>query len=154
MPDNLDKKSVDWRSFSANEGDILDDLRSASCLIMPSQTEAFGLVAHEAIAMGVPVIVSSYSGIGMFLLQHQSQSFSGIAMANGTVLDVYDDPMKTASEWAPELERRLQDRTTSFAQANALRDALAPIASWKVALDALEGHCEKIALLSAAKPAD
>ena len=41
--------------------------RSADCFIMPSVSEPFGLVALEAAAHGVPVIVSKQSGVSEVL---------------------------------------------------------------------------------------
>ena len=42
-------------------------LRQADVIVMPSRTEGFGLVALEAISAGVPVLVSSESGIAKAL---------------------------------------------------------------------------------------
>jgi glycosyltransferase involved in cell wall biosynthesis len=143
---DVDKKLFDWRPFSSDQDEVLNDLRSASCLIMPSKTEAFGLVGLEAVACGVPVMVSSYSGVGMFLIR-QSERVGGINLVDGTVLDVDDNPVTTASVWALQLERRLQDRATSFVEASALREGLTPVATWEAVLDALETHLNKIANL-------
>lgn len=46
--------------ISRSEVDLL--YRSASCFVMPSLSEPFGLVALEAIAHGVPVVLSKQSG--------------------------------------------------------------------------------------------
>lgn len=143
----VNRKSFSWRQFSADQEDISNDLRSASCLVMPSQTEAFGLVALEAIAMGIPVLVSSDSGIGTFLLK-QRRLLEGVCLVEDRVLDVDDDPIKTAARWSPMLERCLADRATSLANADALRRALIPVASWDVSLAALEDHFGQIANIS------
>ena len=42
---------------------LYDDLRAASVALMPSWHEGFGLVAWEAIAAGVPLIISKKSGV-------------------------------------------------------------------------------------------
>ena len=42
-------------------------LREADLVVMPSRTEGFGLVALEAISAGVPVLVSSETGIAKAL---------------------------------------------------------------------------------------
>lgn len=41
--------------------------RSASCFVMPSLSEPFGLVALEAVGHGVPVVVSKQSGVSEVL---------------------------------------------------------------------------------------
>ncbi|XP_078696885.1 uncharacterized protein LOC144925005 isoform X2 [Branchiostoma floridae x Branchiostoma belcheri] len=43
------------------------DFREAHVVLMPSRAEPFGLVGLEAIAAGVPTIVSDQSGLAMFL---------------------------------------------------------------------------------------
>lgn len=43
--------------------DVAPYLRGADLLLLPSQTEAFGLVALEALASGVPVIASRVGGL-------------------------------------------------------------------------------------------
>lgn len=48
-----------------NEADAL--YKGASCFVMPSLSEPFGLVALEAIGHGVPVVVSKQSGVGEVL---------------------------------------------------------------------------------------
>lgn len=53
--------------FTTERFDLFDDLRSASVAMMPSWHEGFGLVGWEAIAAGVPLIVSQKSGLYRFL---------------------------------------------------------------------------------------
>ena len=48
--------------FTTDRTDLFNDLRAASVAMMPSWHEGFGLVAWEAIAAGVPLIVSNKSG--------------------------------------------------------------------------------------------
>ncbi|WP_158247498.1 MULTISPECIES: tetratricopeptide repeat protein [unclassified Pseudomonas] len=49
--------------FTTDRKELFDDLRSSSVAMMPSWHEGFGLVAWEAIAAGVPLIVSKKSGV-------------------------------------------------------------------------------------------
>jgi glycosyltransferase involved in cell wall biosynthesis len=72
--------AYEWEPFSPNPRQIDQDIRGASCVIMPSQTEAFGLVALEAIAAGTPVIVSSASGLGLLLLTLDKEHPGTIAL--------------------------------------------------------------------------
>ena len=48
--------------FTTDRQSLFDDLRSSSVAMMPSWHEGFGLVAWEAIAAGVPLIISTKSG--------------------------------------------------------------------------------------------
>jgi tetratricopeptide (TPR) repeat protein len=49
--------------YTQDRQELYDDLRAASVALMPSWHEGFGLVAWEAIAAGVPLIISESSGV-------------------------------------------------------------------------------------------
>ncbi|WP_120967974.1 tetratricopeptide repeat protein [Comamonas sp. lk] len=53
--------------FTQNRTELFDELKAASVCLMPSWHEGFGLVAWEAIAAGVPLILSQKSGAYHFL---------------------------------------------------------------------------------------
>jgi glycosyltransferase involved in cell wall biosynthesis len=53
--------------FTQDRDELFDELKAASVCIMPSWHEGFGLVAWEAIAAGVPLIVAVKSGVYKFL---------------------------------------------------------------------------------------
>lgn len=53
--------------YTQNRQMLYSDLSAASVALMPSWHEGFGLVAWEAIAAGVPLIVSKNSGVYRFL---------------------------------------------------------------------------------------
>jgi glycosyltransferase involved in cell wall biosynthesis len=62
---------VDWRGFIS--GDAKEwALRSATLLVLPSESENFGLAALEAMARGVPVIVTR--GVGLAPDVEQAQA--------------------------------------------------------------------------------
>jgi glycosyltransferase involved in cell wall biosynthesis len=42
---------------------LASELRRSDCLVLPSRVDSFGIVAVEALAMGLPVIVSSNAGV-------------------------------------------------------------------------------------------
>ena len=59
--------------FTQDRQMLFDDLREASVALMPSWHEGFGLVAWEALAAGVPLVLSQKSGVYKLLDQaHQS----------------------------------------------------------------------------------
>ena len=63
------QRAVDLKllPFIQDRQALFDDLRSASVAMMPSWHEGFGLVSWEAIAAGVPLIISKKSGVYKFL---------------------------------------------------------------------------------------
>lgn len=67
--------------FTQNREELFDDLRTSSVAMMPSWHEGFGLVAWEAIAAGVPLIVSKKSGVYRFLKNEQEGRFENFAQA-------------------------------------------------------------------------
>jgi len=46
-----------------NEGDLVDAIKSSDMLAVPSRFEPFGIIALEAMAAGVPVVVSRVGGL-------------------------------------------------------------------------------------------
>ena len=54
---------IDRVTFTGVLDGVADLLRAADLLLLPSQTESFGLVALEAMASGVPVVASDVGGL-------------------------------------------------------------------------------------------
>lgn len=63
--------------FTHSREELYGELRSASVALMPSWHEGFGLVAWEAIAAGVPLIISRNSGVFQLLEEQWSGSGPG-----------------------------------------------------------------------------
>lgn len=51
------------RPYTSEREELEAEFRAASIFLMPSREEGFGLVACEALSLGVPAIVTSESGI-------------------------------------------------------------------------------------------
>lgn len=65
-------------SYIADEDELHDILATASLCIMPSVYEGFGLVGYEAIAAGVPVIISQNTGLFKFLESWNGTNIRGL----------------------------------------------------------------------------
>jgi tetratricopeptide (TPR) repeat protein len=65
-------------AFTTDRHDLFDDLRSSSVAMMPSWHEGFGLVGWEAIAAGVPLIVSKKSGLYRLLSELNNGLYSSL----------------------------------------------------------------------------
>lgn len=61
--------------FTDNRQTLFKELSGASVALMPSWHEGFGLVAWEAIAAGVPLIVSNTSGVYALLKDHKNSMY-------------------------------------------------------------------------------
>jgi glycosyltransferase involved in cell wall biosynthesis len=67
--------------YTQDREELYDNLKSASVALMPSWHEGFGLVAWEAMAAGVPVIISEDSGVYEFLKEFHPGSEKGFVNA-------------------------------------------------------------------------
>jgi glycosyltransferase involved in cell wall biosynthesis len=123
---------IKCRKYSAEPGEVEDDIRGSGLVIMPSRMEGFGLVALEGIAAGVPVLVTSTSGLGE-LLMHLDGQVGGSLCASCVAHVVVPDPSAAVKDWAGKMTAIFGDIPSAFAKANELRKRLAPILSWEKA---------------------
>jgi glycosyltransferase involved in cell wall biosynthesis len=64
--------NVQALSYTTERSALLDELSRASVALMPSWHEGFGLTGWEAVAAGVPLIVSVNSGLHQLLREHRN----------------------------------------------------------------------------------
>ena len=119
------------RPYSDDESSIRADLWQSRVVLMPSRHEGFGLAALEAIAAGVPVLISEESGLARLLERDLGEEFAEM------ILPTQGDASRVAATWGAALAERLKDPTAAFRRAHALRDRLSAIISWDKAADAL-----------------
>lgn len=106
------------QSFQSDEARNADAFRQATVVLMPSRSEGFGLVGLEAIAFGVPVLISAESGLGRVLRKH------GSGAARRAVVEVSQDDKRDVKVWSDAISDRLQYQDLAFQQARALREEL------------------------------
>jgi glycosyltransferase involved in cell wall biosynthesis len=123
--------AVKPREYTADAARIALDLRGSSLLLMPSRAEGFGLVGLEAIAAGVPVLLSNQSGLGETIHQRCRD------LARFHVVEVTGALEVDANAWARAIERVLVDPVAAFRRAQELRQALKAILSWDHAVAAI-----------------
>ena len=115
---NIARNQLTIRGYRDNK-EMRKMFRQADVIVMPSRTEGFGLVALEAISAGVPVLVSSESGI--------AKALGNVEGGMAVVVDS-DKP----EDWVGRIkwlsEQRPKDR---HASAMHLRDKYGEIYSWK-----------------------
>jgi glycosyltransferase involved in cell wall biosynthesis len=138
--------AIEMRKFESDRAAIQRDLLGATCMIMPSQVEPFGLVALEAIALGTPVFVGSESGIGQLLLDMKRRSSGSFTTPDGVVLNIDKDILKTAEQWANAISACLDDEDVAFAKAEDMRKSLTPFVSWNRSTTQLLVHIKAMLL--------
>ncbi|XP_077999918.1 uncharacterized protein LOC144452653 [Glandiceps talaboti] len=102
--------------------DILNDLRVSCLFLMPSRSEPFGLVGLEALAAGIPVLITKNSGLAEFLSAYFPPQFAEWLVVDVGVTDHEDDVeiwkvrilkiLRDCSRWfdvAAEIKEKLKD---------------------------------------------
>jgi glycosyltransferase involved in cell wall biosynthesis len=114
--------SVDFLGSKDIEG-LKDEYARATCLVLPSASEPWGLVVNEALSYGCPVVVSNRCGCVPELVEDGG---TGFVFECGDVVDltakllavpqVFTDPKATAT--------RCLDRISKFSPENAAEQIL------------------------------
>lgn len=123
------------RVYTSERERIDDDLDIASLVIMPSRQEGFGLVGLEAITRGIPVLVSSQSGLADLLRESL-----GDERAGPFVVEMSGEDAKDTQTWARAVFSRLMSRSAAFREAAELRTELAERIRWDQAAAAVLGE--------------
>jgi hypothetical protein len=124
------------REYTDDVKEIHNDIRESSLVIMPSRSEGFGLSAFEAIAAGVPIIVSFDSGLAEYIQRASADGDIDPAIVGACVANVFGEDRQVVDEWSSKINGILSNREQAFQQAQALRIALTPLLSWSNAADA------------------
>ncbi|CAH1249856.1 TRIM3 [Branchiostoma lanceolatum] len=103
--------------------DLSKDMQQAHVVLMPSRAEPFGLVGLEAIAAGVPVLVSDKSGLAKFL-KRQDPEF------DRTIVEIEDDDDEAAKTLAKRIIKILKDGSREFQAAQSLKKKLLASNYW------------------------
>ncbi|MDB5439017.1 MAG: hypothetical protein JWM33_1444, partial [Caulobacteraceae bacterium] len=124
------------RSYTADADEILDDLRQASLVLMPSRSEGFGLTGFEAIAAGLPVLITMQSGLAIWLVELEAAGDIAAGFADACIASPYAPDSSVETVWTDKAVALLSDRQAAFARAEALRKALAAGYTWARAAEA------------------
>ncbi|XP_019641231.1 PREDICTED: uncharacterized protein LOC109482827, partial [Branchiostoma belcheri] len=103
--------------------ELCEDMRKADVVLMPSRAEPFGLVGLEAIAAGVPVVISSKSGLAKFLTK-QDPEF------DRTIVEIDDDDEEAAKTLSKRIIKILKDGPREFKAAQSLKKKLLESEYW------------------------
>lgn len=126
----LYKQFLRLRSFSTNPSELLNDYKKAALIIMPSLAEGFGLTGLEAIAAGVPVVLSRESGLAQYLEDPKLNNGLSSELIAPCLADVVLEDAANHLEWQQKIEAILKDLAGAFDRAAKIRTALKTRLTW------------------------
>jgi glycosyltransferase involved in cell wall biosynthesis len=105
------------RTLGHLQGDPLENAyRDTDVLVVPSLYEPWGLVVHEGLAHGLPVIVTDQVGAGEDLIDHGTNGFVVTAGSSQALAEA----MQAISAWAPDQWRGAAARSQETLEAASL----------------------------------
>lgn len=107
-----------FQEYTSDLKRIEASFRCASVVLMPSRAEGFGLVGIEAIARGIPALVSSESGLAELLRRH------GNELGQAAIVQMSQDDDESVERLYQKLRPIWESPEQAFAQARALREGL------------------------------
>ncbi|XP_035677306.1 uncharacterized protein LOC118416323 [Branchiostoma floridae] len=117
--------------------DILEDMMTAHLVLMPSRCEPFGLVGLEAIAAGIPVLISDKTGLADLILdlieQGKLHPDHKRVIVETNVNDT--DPEGDVRRWASKIVDILKYSDSEFEKAARFKQELVESKYWE------ESHC-------------
>jgi glycosyltransferase involved in cell wall biosynthesis len=113
--------------FTADRQVVLNSIRSASLVLMPSREEGFGLTGLEAISEAVPVLLSRTSGLAQAIEKRLPK------LAEAHVFDVEDE----LDVIADRIRAVLVDPDAAFDRVKQLKEAMRTDFNWKRSTRAL-----------------
>ncbi|XP_070561077.1 uncharacterized protein [Ptychodera flava] len=101
---------------------IRDDLQQSHLCLMPSRSEPFGMVGLEAIATGVPVLLTKHSGLAKFLIKYFPEEIHKEVLVDAGLND--KEKEKDVQLWAEHIERTLDNYDAAFNRAQRMKELL------------------------------
>ncbi|XP_078659033.1 uncharacterized protein LOC144904193 [Branchiostoma floridae x Branchiostoma belcheri] len=113
--------------------DIAKDVEQAHLVLMPSRAEPFGLIGLEAIAAGIPVLISDRSGLADMIMDLIKEKKLPADMRHRIVKTSVreSDLGEDAREWAKKIEDTLEYSESEFARAAEFKKKLLESKYWE-----------------------
>ncbi|XP_035697782.1 uncharacterized protein LOC118430856 [Branchiostoma floridae] len=134
LEDNLNSPDLNPTLLPyGTQEDIRDDMMTAHLVLMPSRSEPFGLVGLEAIAAGIPVLISDKTGLsGMILDLIEQKKLSAEHRHVIVETSVNDfDRAGDAKRWADRIVDILNHSDSEFEKAARLKRELVESRYWE-----------------------
>ncbi|CAH1249821.1 Hypp8699 [Branchiostoma lanceolatum] len=113
--------------------DIAQDMQQAHLVLMPSRAEPFGMIGLEAIAAGIPVLISDKSGLADMITDLIDQNKCPADMRHMIVETSVNesDLDEAAKEWAKRIVDTLKYSTSEFEKAAEFKKKLLESKYWE-----------------------
>nr|WP_250814001.1 glycosyltransferase [Neorhizobium tomejilense] len=116
------------RPYTTEQDELTADYMGSSIFVMPSREEGFGLVACEALSQGVPVLLSTESGVAEVV---RSVIHEHHMRDNPCLVPMHGDPREVGRRFAEAALDILVNEGTATDYYQVLRERLLPVSSWE-----------------------
>ena len=129
----IDCSQLTIRGYCNDPKDLKMMFPESDLVALPSRTEGFGLVALEAISAGVPLLVTSESGI--------AEALREVEGGNTVIVESYKD----VDEWAQRI-REMSEESAEERKTNAmrLRENYRKVYSWRTECERFRRMIENV----------
>ncbi|XP_078687027.1 uncharacterized protein LOC144919449 [Branchiostoma floridae x Branchiostoma belcheri] len=129
---NANKGNFEFVPFTpleyCTQEELCEEMGRADVVLMPSRSEPFGLVGLEAIAAGVPTVISSKSGLADFLkAQHAIELDEDFKRP---IVEISGNDEEDAARLASRIKGILKNRGPEFKAAKRLKQKLLASEYW------------------------
>lgn len=138
--DRIEERGLqDHVCFLGKREDVVQYLQQCDLMLMPSETESFGLAALESMSCGLPVIASDVGGLSE-LIQHQHNGFLAPVYDTRSMaqfaLQVLRDPQRLA-----QMRVHARERAMQFGDPNAVLEQYEALYEQTLARPSLASPC-------------
>lgn len=113
-------------SYNSNETQIERDFQEADLLLMPSLLEGFGLVALEALNLGIPILISSESGFAELIREK-----FGVEIYNKHAIKVTGNDDPDIELWAHQIKYIMENLDLAKNDIKILQKLYSKTISWE-----------------------
>jgi nucleoside phosphorylase/glycosyltransferase involved in cell wall biosynthesis len=118
------------RPYTTSSDDLRTDYLTSSAFVMPSRAEGYGLVACEALSLGVPVVVSAVSGFAEMMREAVREDFLDVSPF---IVEI-DHELAASGERLAKAEMELLLKQETYRSlAHVVLEKLMPTCSWESA---------------------
>lgn len=133
------------RPYSEDAADIYADIQTSTLVLMPSLSEGFGLTGYEAIAAGVPILMSEDSGLADLMKYAETNLLIDAGFAAACIVASGVNEQVTQDRWSDQIRALHADLDTAFNRAASVRTRMESRFTWSNAARELVAKLETLA---------